>query len=129
MNIINVNSKNSTSVSKQLFAASLLCNNASYIDSNSLSHNQREAKGDATDIALLRFGSENFFINDKSSDFNLLKEVYTELAEIPFNSKNKWMMKFYSIKDLDVHDQIFNKSLNENSYLMLVKGAPDILLA
>lgn len=131
MNLIEIKSNNTINAPKQLFATSLLCNNANFIETNSsnVPFIQREAKGDATDIALLRFGAENF-LNEKNkcNNLNEFRENYIELAEIPFNSKNKWMMKFYLTKDFNLHNQIFNRNLTENTNLMLIKGAPDILL-
>lgn len=130
MNVIDIKSKNTNASSKQLFASSLLCNNANFIyASSSLPFSQQEAKGDATDIALLRFGAENY-LDEKSKHTQLskFKENYIELAEIPFNSKNKWMMKFYLTKDFNFHNEVFSRNLTENTNLMLIKGAPDILL-
>ena len=72
----------------QLVACSCLCNNAAFEESD-LSNpviNNRKANGDATDIALLRFATEY-------QKYANLKCNYGVLAEIPFNSQNKWMMK------------------------------------
>lgn len=123
MKLIDFNKKETNASFYQLVTTSLLCNNASYISDSSdkVPFSQRQANGDATDIALLRFGSEY----NKIDHFS---ENYTELTEIPFNSKNKWMMKFLLSKDYKLHNDIFNQNLNENQNLMLLKGAPDILL-
>ena len=109
---------------KQLIAVSRLCNNSSFIDdldNKKLSVCEKKAKGDATDIALLRFSAE-------FDQFSNLTEDYIQLAEIPFNSKNKWMMKLLLPKDLNSHNEIFAQNFIENQSLMLLKGAPDILL-
>jgi sodium/potassium-transporting ATPase subunit alpha len=122
MKIVDIKIKDDHSSYKQLVASSLLCNNASFINSTNVENipiNQRQAKGDATDVALLRFGAENI-------DNSNILENFTELSEIPFNSKNKWMMKFFSPKDNTLNSDVFN--LNEKPNLMLLKGAPDILL-
>ena len=126
MQVIDINKKKDDKVNfKQLVATSLLCNNASFISTNpaekSLPVCNQPAKGDATDIALLRFGTEN------TEHANIL-DNYSELTEIPFNSKNKWMMKFYLSKDYKLHNEIFGQNFNSNVNLMFLKGAPDILL-
>jgi sodium/potassium-transporting ATPase subunit alpha len=73
----------------QLVACSALCNNASFEetpDKMTTPINNRKAKGDATDIALLKFSTEY-------QKFPNINDSYKILSEIPFNSKNKWMMK------------------------------------
>jgi sodium/potassium-transporting ATPase subunit alpha len=80
------------------------------------------AKGDATDIALLRFSTENI------DPYHNAAENYTSLTEIPFNSKNKWMMKFIVSNDHELHNDIFGQNATDNVNIMLLKGAPDILL-
>ena len=126
MQVVDINKRKENQPSfKQLVATSLLCNNASFISATpaekSMPVCSQLAKGDATDIALLRFGTENI------EQTNIL-DNYTELTEIPFNSKNKWMMKFYLSKELELHNEIFGQNLNSNANLMFLKGAPDILL-
>lgn len=106
----------------QLVSASGLCNNAQFEDEDlSIPIRQRNAKGDATDIALLRFWSE--YENMKE-----MKNVYEVRAEIPFNSRNKWMVKVIRPKDREVHDQIFGEHDDMDSDIILLKGAPDYLV-
>jgi sodium/potassium-transporting ATPase subunit alpha len=85
--------------------------------------NQREATGDATDIALLKFAALHLDNTDG------LGENYTELLQVPFNSRNKWMMKTVQMKDLDVHNKAFGDCLTETASIMMLKGAPDRLLS
>jgi sodium/potassium-transporting ATPase subunit alpha len=70
---------------------------------------------------MLRFSTENI-------EFLNAAENYTSLTEIPFNSKNKWMMKLILSKDHELHNQIFGQHADQNVNIMLLKGAPDILL-
>ena len=126
MQVVDIKSKKVSKPDfKQLVATSLLCNNASFISTNLAEKTMpvcsQPAKGDATDIALLRFGTENI-------DHPNILDNYTELTEIPFNSKNKWMMKFYLSKDYKLHNELFGQNLDSNVNLMFLKGAPDILL-
>ena len=109
---------------KQLVALAALCNDASFVEDESnlkLPICQRKTNGDATDTALLKFSAEN-------SDNEKLACNYNVLSEIPFNSKNKWMMKVVLAKDLDVHNRAFDEDRKEIENLMLLKGAPDKLL-
>jgi sodium/potassium-transporting ATPase subunit alpha len=105
----------------QLVACSNLCNNAHFeietYKTNSI--NNRKANGDATDIALLRFSTEY-------SQYENFNEYYQILADIPFNSKNKWMMKIIRPENTVVHNSIFKENTADD--LMLLKGAPDYLL-
>jgi sodium/potassium-transporting ATPase subunit alpha len=126
----------------QLVASSYLCNNASFdLMDNQADVNIRKAKGDATDVALLRFSTQYQKLPN-------LEQYYEVLTEIPFNSKNKWMMKIVrpnettvnlNIKQrsnsvisntartygVDLHKQVFK---NDEQDLILLKGAPDYLI-
>lgn len=126
----------------QLVASSYLCNNASFdLMDNQADINIRKAKGDATDIALLRFSTSYQKLPN-------IEQFYECLTEIPFNSKNKWMMKIlrpnettvnFNIKQrsnsvisnttrtygVDLHKQLF---INDEKDLILLKGAPDYLI-
>jgi sodium/potassium-transporting ATPase subunit alpha len=91
--------------------------------SSMLEINQRKATGDATDIALLKFSAEYNRIEN-------LNEKYLVLADIPFNSRNKWMMKIVRPLDAVTHANLFgvNSNYDVDSDVLLLKGAPDYLL-
>lgn len=118
----NGNSFERTIAFNQLVSTSGLCNNAQFEeDEISIPVRQRKARGDATDIALLRFWSEYENVNE-------MKDAYDVRAEIPFNSKNKWMVKVIRAKNRDVHEQIFGPNEDVGSDIILLKGAPDYLI-
>ncbi|EAW11869.1 cation-translocating P-type ATPase [Aspergillus clavatus NRRL 1] len=94
-----------------LLRGSFLCNDASFDPATiALPVNEREVTGNATDAAVLRF-AELAQPNGPSQ-----YEQYERIHQIPFNSKNKWMLTMH--KDPQ-HD---------TGYLTYVKGAPDVLL-
>ena len=128
---------------EQLVASCFLCNNASFdMMDKQPDVNIRKAKGDATDISLLRFSTTY----QKHPN---LDQFYELLTEIPFNSKNKWMMKIFRPNEttvdlpvlqrsnsvismterkrygVDLHRQVFKGDQND---LVLLKGAPDYLI-
>ena len=106
----------------QLVTSCGLCNNASFEDNDtSIPIRQRKAKGDATDIAIFKFSSEFQNIND-------INTAYDVRAEIPFNSKNKWMVKVIRPKDHEIHRQIFGVDDDMSADIVLLKGAPDYLV-
>ncbi len=108
-----------------MVVSAALCNNASFDETETLKNvpiRQRKANGDATDIAVLKFCSE---YRENTAE---IVDNYAVLAEIPFNSKNKWMMKIVRPKDLDVHQKYFTPNKGEEQDLVLLKGAPDYLL-
>jgi sodium/potassium-transporting ATPase subunit alpha len=103
---------------KSLVEVARLCNGASFVGANqSAPIEQRIIKGDATDTAILRF--TEFFTNANSGiDVASTVASHDKLFEIPFNSKNKWMLTV-------VRERIEEKEVGEP--LMLIKGAPDVL--
>ena len=105
----------------QLVAACGLCNNATFDDpaTNDAPENirQRKANGDATDVALLKFSAE--FAN-----LDELNTSYTVVADIPFNSRNKWMTKILDSSEAT----LFDETIEPNTHLVLLKGAPEYLL-
>ncbi|KAG0048352.1 hypothetical protein BGZ83_006677 [Gryganskiella cystojenkinii] len=118
---------------RQLQLATLLCNNAKFdTETMNLPVAERNVLGDATDSALLRFATQ-------TSDTSLLATCFERTHEIPFNSRNKWMMAVYQgsaahpqvIKTLyGAHMSNANSAAmsEKESQLVLVKGAPDVLL-
>jgi len=123
----------------QLVAVAGLCNDAHFIEDESFSNLlmqskrkisknntivpvQEQIKGDATDIALLKFAT------DYIHEIDHLRHNYTLLTEIPFNSKNKWMMKALQVKNVATHNAAFDENASDQACFMLLKGAPDKLL-
>ncbi|KAF7552214.1 hypothetical protein G7Z17_g4463 [Cylindrodendrum hubeiense] len=90
--------------------ASLLCNDASFDPTTThLPIHERTILGNATDSAVFRFAASG-----NSGDG--LKKTTPRVFEVPFNSKNKWMLALFESDD------------NRGKYRAIVKGAPDILL-
>ncbi|KAF9574935.1 hypothetical protein EC968_004936 [Mortierella alpina] len=118
---------------RQLQLATLLCNNAKFDQETlELPIAERNVLGDATDSALLRFGSQ-------LSDSTTLTNCFERTHEIPFNSRNKWMMAVYqgSAQNPDVIKTLFGSDMTsadninggeKDAELVFVKGAPDVLL-
>ncbi|KAI8910746.1 calcium ATPase transmembrane domain M-containing protein [Powellomyces hirtus] len=93
---------------RNLQACARLCNGAVFDEStNHEPAAKRFVKGDATDSAVLRFAAD-------LPDDGAITEGHRKLFEIPFNSKNKWMMTL-------------QQDIETNKTSILVKGAPDIL--
>lgn len=85
---------------RDLALISLLCNDAS-IDEDG------KEIGDPTETALVSFGSKNAYSQAK------IKKAYERLGELPFDSDRKLMSTIHRI---------------DGKKLLLVKGAPDVLL-
>ena len=118
--LLNSNYEKETLAFKEFINFATLCNDASFIADENEENTpiaQRKANGDATDIALLKFAAQN----TKSVDE--IRMNYTPLLDIPFNSRNKWMMK--SFQEQSLKNSIY---LDKNEAIVLLKGAPDKLL-
>ena len=87
---------------KKFLYLSLLCNNSISID--------RQEIGDPTELALVNMG--------KIHQLNeiIVRELHPKLDEIPFDSKRKLM-------------STVNKSVDGKRYLMITKGAVDVLIS
>lgn len=101
-----------------LLHGSVLCNDA-FFDPTTLNQpvNDRIVNGNATDAAVLRF------VETINPDHKTQNSEYERVHQIPFNSKNKWMMTLHKIPE---SQRVVNAS--RESYLVYVKGAPDVLL-
>lgn len=103
---------------KSLVEVARLCNGASFVDSDeSAPIDQRLVKGDATDTAILRF-TEHFATGNNGINVTSMIASHDKLFEIPFNSKNKWMLSV-------VRERHEEKYVGEPT--MFIKGAPDVL--
>jgi sodium/potassium-transporting ATPase subunit alpha len=105
----------------QLSLISRLCNGAKFEGNTIASVPQRVINGDPTDTAVLRFAEESLHkclsLDDTADMLALLSDDYKKIFEIPFNSRNKWMMSV-------VQD---HTKLDSTRAWMLIKGAPDVL--
>lgn len=88
-----------TSPVKQLLLSSILCNDSTNTDGKEI--------GDPTETALINLGSR-FGLNAVE-----IRDTYPRLSEIPFDSDRKLMSTMHPI---------------DGSYVMIVKGAVDVLL-
>ncbi|KAJ5623681.1 hypothetical protein N7490_012286 [Penicillium lividum] len=98
-----------------LHKAAALCNDATF-DAATIKYpvSQRKVLGNSTDGAVLKFVEEA-----QKGAVKELNEKYQRVFTIPFNSKNEWMLSLHKTK---------TSELGNNSYLLLMKGASDILL-
>lgn len=103
----------------ELHRAAALCNDAIFDPlSMDLPVLDREVQGNATDGAVLKFAEVAYSNSTKN-----LPEAHPRKYQIPFNSKNKWM--------LTLHDEVntnYEVTPEATKYLVYVKGAPDKLL-
>lgn len=123
-----------------------LCNGAKFASSQDSSTNEKPIqnsecmiKGDPTDTAILRFATSLSAVDSMARE-NVAK--YAKAFEIPFNSKNKWMMTV--VRDASITaevDEVGGAGIEKKESRqyeqevierhegtwMFVKGAPDIL--
>jgi sodium/potassium-transporting ATPase subunit alpha len=91
--------------------ASVLCNDASFdLTTMNKPIHDRLVNGNATDAAILRFADSVGMASPTSL------APYERVHQIPFNSKNKWMLTLHRDPN------------SANEFLLYVKGAPDVLL-
>ncbi|XP_048881782.1 sodium/potassium-transporting ATPase subunit alpha-3b isoform X1 [Brienomyrus brachyistius] len=89
-----------------------LCNRAVFkAGQDSIAILKRDVAGDASESALLKC------IELSCGSVKAMREKYKKVAEIPFNSTNKYQ--------LSVHE---NHDPNDNRYLLVMKGAPERIL-
>ncbi|KAJ5613412.1 hypothetical protein N7510_006606 [Penicillium lagena] len=98
-----------------LHKAAALCNDATF-DTATVNYpvSERKVLGNPTDGAVLKFVEEA-----QQGAVRELNEKYQRVFAIPFNSKNKWMLTLHKTETSDP---------GNNGYLLLMKGASDILL-
>lgn len=108
----NLASDNADAGIRRLHQAATLCNDATFDPSTiHLPVASRTIQGNATDGAVLRFAAGASTGSEKA-------QPPMKVFQIPFNSKNKWMLTMYKFPD--------SHALNE--FQVFVKGAPDVLL-
>lgn len=103
----------------------------------------RKALGDASEQALLRFNEplcETWYgkygpgegIPEDGQFVTSYREAYKKIGAIPFNSSNKWMATLHAVPEGAGYDKecyVNDKSLEKNDFLLMVKGAPERIMA
>lgn len=111
-------SKGDCSPLEELHKASVLCNDASFdvltMDKPIV---DRDITGNATDGATLKFAELA-----REGAGRSLNDAQPRVYQIPFNSKNKWMLTLHKSQD----NALVSGSQNQ-PLLLLMKGAPDVL--
>ena len=99
----------------ELHKAAVLCND-SIFDPTTLNMpvSERAIQGNATDGSVLRFA-------ERAKPSRQVQESAPSVFRIPFNSKNKWMLTMHD-------DSKLSATAEQSDYLVIVKGAPDVLL-
>ncbi|SGY20643.1 BQ5605_C016g08112 [Microbotryum silenes-dioicae] len=104
-----------------------LCNDAAFgsADTNLPAH-ERKVNGDATDTGLFRFAEDMSRVAE-------LRALWKVVGKLAFNSKNKFAIKVFTPFDAEKLDATLPPLLASDDYhpedcLMLVKGAPDVLI-
>ncbi|KAJ3050763.1 hypothetical protein HK097_008245 [Rhizophlyctis rosea] len=109
---------NSSDSMKELHRAAVLCNEASFDNQPGVDDMRiadRPTNGNATDAAILRFV-------EGAGGCGAVRQSHEEVLNIPFNSKNKWMLRMYrSTKFAE------DSSVTEKGYLVYLKGAPEVV--
>ncbi|EON67490.1 Na+/K+-exchanging ATPase alpha subunit [Coniosporium apollinis CBS 100218] len=102
-----------------LHRASVLCNDASFdVLSMDRPIMNREIQGNATDGAVLKFAEAT-----QEGIGRKIRDAHPRVFQIPFNSKNKWMLTLHKATE-----DTSRSAADKPRFLMLIKGAPDVLL-
>ncbi|KAF9447587.1 sodium-potassium ATPase [Macrolepiota fuliginosa MF-IS2] len=105
----------------QVAAVGGLCNSAVF-QGDKGDGSERAIAGDATDSAILRF-------SDSIIPANPLRNQWQEIFKVTFNSKNKYMLKLLKSSNANPGAPITaSDNYRPSDYLLLVKGAPEVLL-
>uniref|UniRef100_A0A914ZX84 Sodium/potassium-transporting ATPase subunit alpha n=1 Tax=Parascaris univalens TaxID=6257 RepID=A0A914ZX84_PARUN len=92
-----------------LLRCASLCSNADFVASGrSTKTSQCEARGDASEVAILRY------CEAVCGDVRAYRQLYPKVCEIPFNSINKYQVSIHKTPP--------------RSYLLVMKGAPEKIL-
>ncbi|KAI6086775.1 Na,H/K antiporter P-type ATPase [Hypoxylon rubiginosum] len=110
----------------QVRAIARLCNAAEFDAATmDLPIDQRLVFGDATDQAVLRF-SERF------GSVHHLRQCWQKTYELAFNSKNKFMIRTFSLFKKDCLNATLSEreadEFSTDDTLLTIKGAPDVLI-
>ncbi|TQV93461.1 hypothetical protein V2A60_010137 [Cordyceps javanica] len=116
----NVDGESPDACNRRLMQAALLCNDATFDPSTvALPVAARQVQGNATDAAVLKFAASTRRSEQEAAG---LPRVF----QIPFNSKNKYMVTVHADADADAAAGADDKQSRQ--YRVFVKGAPDVLL-
>ena len=91
-----------------------LCNRAVFLAGETGPILKRETAGDASESALLKCCEMMLTGNDPKDVVGSIRQASPKVAEIPFNSTNKWQLSIHEVN---------------NRYLLVMKGAPERILA
>ncbi|CAO3600084.1 unnamed protein product [Absidia cylindrospora] len=112
----------------QMQLSSALCNGAQYdmsdVDKKDVA--TRAIIGDATDCAILRYAAA---VNPDLTVESIRSQA-DPIFEIPFNSKNKWMLTIHrsTTTGLAKHFSTPSQEVTPSDWILLCKGAPDVLI-
>lgn len=116
----------STNAVDQLRAVAGLCNSGEFdAATGNLPLQERKINGDATDKAILRFSEGLGSVSE-------LRRFWKKTFELAFNSKNKFMIRTFSLADTE--GLKYTLPLSEECHyssedlLLTIKGAPDVLI-
>ncbi|KAK7054487.1 hypothetical protein VNI00_003685 [Paramarasmius palmivorus] len=110
---------------RAIAAAACLCNDAVFEGSNdeAVETEKRKVNGDATDSGLLRFAESILSSSEMRASWN-------EVAKLPFNSTNKFAVKLFKTDAGKPQLPLYqSEEISSEHILLLVKGAPDVLMA
>ncbi|KAI0967308.1 hypothetical protein F4678DRAFT_249043 [Xylaria arbuscula] len=110
----------------QVRAIAALCNAAEFdAATRNLPEEEQRIFGDATDQAILRF-------SERLGSVNHMRQCWTKTYELAFNSKNKFMIRTFSMSRKECLAATFSEIEAENfetgDTLLTIKGAPDVLI-
>ncbi|GAA5813534.1 hypothetical protein MFLAVUS_007013 [Mucor flavus] len=106
-----------------------LCNGSSFdISTSHLNIAQRTVFGDATDSAILRFAEG---MDPSKATIETMRADSEKIFEIPFNSKNKWMMTIARPLKRSMAESLSSAStpVQLKDWVLFCKGAPDVILS
>ncbi|KAI0105307.1 hypothetical protein GGR51DRAFT_520304 [Nemania sp. FL0031] len=110
----------------QARAIAALCNAAEFDAAEvDVPIDQRRVFGDATDQAILRF-------SERLGSVHHIRQCWTKTYDLAFNSKNKYMIRTFSLARRDcLRDTLPDpetESFATGDTLLTIKGAPDVLI-
>ncbi|EAW15042.1 cation-translocating P-type ATPase [Aspergillus clavatus NRRL 1] len=118
--------KGKNSAIHQLRSVAGLCNAAEFDAATmQLPIHERKVIGDATDQAILRFSEGLGLVSE-------LRSLWKKTFELAFNSKNKFMIRTFSLVDATGLNLAMSPAeaaqFQRDDTLLMIKGAPDILI-